>query len=246
MERVVKQRPVRKRTLAEVITTQLRQRIVDGSYTPGAQLSEVELATRFDTSRGPVREAIQRLVQEGLLVSHPHRGVFVPELTYEDINDLFLARGAVERAAMLELIGHGVPAKTLAQLEQQLGEMARAREAGDWSGLAAADLAFHEAIVEAARSPRLNRMYSGLAGETRLGLNILVSSFEGRSDYVEEHRRIFDLLASGNRAGLLTELDRHFQVSLRTLHRELEGSEDKVHWHDHDEHQPVAAADRSG
>lgn len=240
---MAKQKPIRKKTLAEVITTQLRQRIVDGSYSPGAQLSEVELATRFDTSRGPVREAMQRLVQEGLLVSHPHRGVFVPELTYEDINDLFLARGAVERAAMLELIGHGVPAKTLARLEQQLGEMERAIEHGDWPALAAADLAFHEAIVEAARSTRLDRMYAALAGETRLGLNILVSSYEGRADYVEEHRRIFDLLASGDRAGLLSELDRHFRVSLHTLHRELEGTADKVHWHDHDEHRQSGAAE---
>lgn len=238
-----KQRPIRKKTLAEVIIAQLRQRIVDGSYTPGAQLSEVELANRFDTSRGPVREAMQRLVQEGLLVSHPHRGVFVPELTYDDINDLFVARGAVERAAMLELIGHGVPAKTLARLEQQLDEMTLAIEVEDWSGLAAADLAFHEAIVEAARSPRLNRMYSGLAGETRLGLNILVSSFEGRADYVEEHRRIFDLLASGDRAGLLAELDHHFRVSLETLQRELEGTDGDVHWHDIHQPHPVTAAD---
>jgi|SRR5699024_1899772 len=220
---------VRKRTLASVITTQLRQRIVDGSYPPGAQLNEVELANRFQTSRGPVREAMQRLVQEGLLVSHPHRGVFVPVLTYADISDLFVARAAVERAAMIELLSHGVSAATIASLEQAMGEMALGVERDDWSAVVAADLQFHELIVEAAGSPRLKRMYDALSGETRLGLNLLVSSLAGRADYLLEHERMFKLLTAGDLDGLLAELDRHMGVGLHTLGHEL--GADPTHQH---------------
>src|SRR5690625_2334844 len=112
MHRTSRVPQVRKRTLSSVITTQLRQQVVDGTYPPGTQLNEVELASRFQTSRGPVREAMQRLVQEGLLVSHPHRGMFVPVLTYSDISDIFVARAAIERAAVIELLSHGVPARS--------------------------------------------------------------------------------------------------------------------------------------
>jgi DNA-binding GntR family transcriptional regulator len=73
-------------------------------------MNEVELATRLATSRGPVREAMQRLVQEGLLISAPHRGIWVRQLVQADLEDLYFARAAVERAAMLRLIDRGMPA----------------------------------------------------------------------------------------------------------------------------------------
>lgn len=212
---------VRKRTLSAVITTHLRQRVVDGSYPPGAQLNEVELAGQFQTSRGPVREAMQRLVQEGLLVSQPHRGIFVPVLTYADIADLFVARAAVERAAVIELLGHGVPAATLAALEQVIGEMSLATERDEWSAVAGADLRFHEIIVDAAHSPRLKRMFDSLAGETRLGINLLVASLDGRADILGQHERMLQLLSAGDRDGLLAELDRYMGVGLHTLSHEF-------------------------
>lgn len=220
---------VRKRTLSAVITTQLRQRVVDGTYPPGAQLNEVELASQYQTSRGPVREAMQRLVQEGLLVSHPHRGMFVPELTYADLADLFLARAAIERAAAVELLSHGVSAATIARLEQVIASMAIAIEGDDWSAVAGADLQFHQVIVDAAKSPRLTRMYDSLVGETRLGINVLVGSLAGRVDYLLEHERMFKLLTAGDREELLAELDRHMGVGLHTLSHEL--GADPAHEH---------------
>ena len=91
-------------TFASIVTERLRANIVDGSLKPGSQLSEVELATGFGVSRGPVREALQRLVQEGLLRSESHRGVFVPVLTDEDVLDVYVAREALESAAIRSII----------------------------------------------------------------------------------------------------------------------------------------------
>ncbi|TDE88552.1 GntR family transcriptional regulator [Occultella glacieicola] len=215
---------VRKRTLSSVVTSQMRQRIVDGTFPPGSQLNEVELARRFATSRGPVREGMQRLVQEGLLVSEPHRGMFVPLLDESDIADLYYARAAVERAAMLRLVDQGVTAATVANLEQALGEMAAAIEREDWGAVATSDLRFHELIVDASGSPRLSRMYAALAGESRLAINILVGSYDGRTDYLEEHAKIFELLVAGNRSGLLGELSRHLQTGQDTATKNSRGA----------------------
>lgn len=208
---------VRKRTLSSVITSQVRRRILDGTYPPGMQLNEVDLATQFATSRGPLREGLQRLVQEGLLISEPHRGVFVPILTEEDLKDVYRGRAAIERAAMIRVVESGLTAADIAVLEQTLGQMAAGLRDEDWRAVAAADLRFHEVIVEAAGSPRLSRMYATLLGESRLGINLLLSTIEGRTGYLEEHQQIFRHLMAGDREALLEELEVHLKSGLTTL-----------------------------
>lgn len=208
---------VPKRTLAAVITSQIRERIVNGVYPPGTQMNEAELAAHFATSRGPVREGMQRLVQEGLLVSTPRRGIFVPILTAEDLEDLYLARSAIERAAMLRIVDRGPSAGLLAALEQALGEMGQSLDRLDWTRVAAADMRFHELIVDGAGSPQLTRMYHSLTGQTRLGLNMLTDTYQGRTDLLEEHQELAELIASANRPVLLATLDKHFGDALTTL-----------------------------
>lgn len=201
---------VPKRTLGSVITAQVRDRILDGTYAPGTQMNEVELATRFATSRGPVREALQRLVQDGLLLSAPHKGITVRALTAADLNDLYFARSALERAAVLRLTERGAPAALLVALDQDIARMALAVEEQQWVDASVADLGFHRHLVDAAGSERLSAMYASLADQTRLGLNIVLATYEGRTDLVDEHVELMNLLGAGDRPGLLAALDRHF------------------------------------
>jgi DNA-binding GntR family transcriptional regulator len=209
---------VPKRTLASVITSQVRDRILGGDYPPGTQMNEVELATRFATSRGPVREALQRLVQAGLLVSAPHKGITVRAMTTEDLDDLYFARSALERAAVIRLTERGVPAALIATLEQDVRRMALAVEDHRWVDVSAADLSFHSHIVAAAGSERLSAMYATLADQTRLGLNIMLGTYKGRTDLVDEHMELLKLLGSGDRPALLVSLDKHFGDAIQTLH----------------------------
>jgi DNA-binding GntR family transcriptional regulator len=208
---------VPKRTLAAVVTSQIRDRILSGGYPPGTPMNEVELATRFKTSRGPVREALHRLVQEGLLAGTPHKGISVRVLTADDLDDLYFARAALERAALTRLTERGAPATLIASLEQALAQLALAVERQDWLQASAADLRFHSLIVDAAESERLSLMYASLAAQTRLGLNLLVGTYKGRMDLVEEHGHLLKLLSDGDRAALMRSLDRHFGDALITL-----------------------------
>jgi DNA-binding GntR family transcriptional regulator len=209
---------VPKPTLAAVITAQVRDRILAGRYPPGTQMNEVELATRFATSRGPVREALQRLVQEGLLLSAPHKGITVREMTAEDVDDLYFARAALERAAVARLTATGAPAALLATLDQDVRRMALAVEERRWVDVSAVDLDFHRHIVDAAGSERLSAMYAMLAGQTRLGLNIMLGTYKGRTELVEEHAELLRLLGAGDRDALFAALDKHFGDAVTTLH----------------------------
>ena len=208
---------VAKPTLAAVVTSELREAIISGRIPPGSQMNEVELAARFSTSRGPVREGMQRLVQDGLLLSSPHRGIFVPVLSADDVLDLYFARAALERGAMLRIVDRGLSAATIASLEQVLGEMELALSDGDTAAVAAADLRFHEVLVSAAGSPRLMQMYQALMGQMRLGLNLVIDTYVERAGLVSEHEAIVRQLKTGDRQALMDTIDEHFNIALEDL-----------------------------
>lgn len=189
--------PVDRRATATIIAETIRERIMDGSFEPGVQLTEVQLAGRLGVSRGPVREAFQRLVQEGLLTAEPHRGVFVTSLDAEDASDVALARSTVERAAAALVARAGDP-DVLARLTAIVDEMGAAAEGGGWAGLAEADLRFHEALVDGAGSPRLTRMYATLLAETRLCLRAVPGEDPEPGQVLAEHRSMLDALRSGD------------------------------------------------
>ncbi|MFW6091992.1 MAG: GntR family transcriptional regulator, partial [Actinomycetota bacterium] len=156
--------PVSRSTTAPIVADRIRTGIMDGTFPPGAQLGEANLAEQLGVSRGPIREALQRLIQEGLLYSEPHRGVFVSRLDGDDIEDIYLARGAVERAAVRVLLDRGEP-EALAGLERLLERMAKAAQRDRWNAVADLDLQFHETLVAASGSERLVRMFSTLIVE---------------------------------------------------------------------------------
>ena len=90
--------PNPRRSTVEYIADELRDAIMAGRLEPGEQLGEADLARRFEVSRGPLREAMQRLVSEGLLHAITNRGVFVTELTLEDVVPL-LGKGKAKGKA---------------------------------------------------------------------------------------------------------------------------------------------------
>jgi DNA-binding GntR family transcriptional regulator len=203
-------------TFASIVTERLRASIINGTLEPGSQLSEVELATSFGVSRGPVREALQRLVQEGLLNSEPHRGVFVPVLTDQDVHDVYLAREALESAAIRSIIASGSAAAASESLDRFVAQMQRAEALGDWETVGNVDLEFHVALVDATSSPRLKRMFSTVISETRLCLGVLTEA-DARDDLVEEHRLISEAIRDGDIEKALAVLQKHFDDAVATL-----------------------------
>lgn len=91
--------PVEQESTPSIVADKLRQAIAYGELVPGTQLGEAELARRFGVSRGPLREGMQRLTQEGLLIAIRNRGVFVNTMNSDEIRDMYLAREAIERTA---------------------------------------------------------------------------------------------------------------------------------------------------
>jgi DNA-binding GntR family transcriptional regulator len=191
------------------IAEQLREAVMSGELPQGSQVGEVSLAAQFGVSRGPVREAMQRLVQEGLLRSIPHRGIFVVELTDADVRDIYDARRAVESAAMLAIMRRPDVAKVARRLDAAVARMAVAAERGDTAALSRGDLAFHELLVAQSGSVRLRRMASTLLVETRMCLAALTDTYVVPTRLVEEHAEIVAAIRSGDTLRALAVLDEH-------------------------------------
>jgi len=208
--------PVNRETTAAVIAAQIRVRIMDGTFAPGSQLGEAQLAARLNVSRGPIREALQRLIQEGLVENRRNRGVFVTSLDEDDIRDVYLARGAIEREAAKILIRRR-DAEAIDRLEALVEGMSAAAKNREWPELADSDLAFHEALVGFSRSKRLQRMFRTLLVEARMCLAELESAYPVHERLVREHRSILGAVRRGDEREALELIDAHLGDAVKDL-----------------------------
>ncbi|MCP3015135.1 GntR family transcriptional regulator [Nocardiopsis dassonvillei] len=212
-------RPVPRRSTAELIADQLRSAIMYGSLAPGDQLGESELAGQLGVSRGPLREAMQRLVQEGLLRSERHRGLFVRELTPADVRDVYVARLAVERTAC-ELIMRGNRGEAVARLTPAVERLAAAAASRDRNAMSDADQAFHQTLVSCAGNSRLERMAQTLLVETRMCLTVMQDVYPEPEELLDEHRRILDAIVDGAEEELLRLIEAHMVDTVERINGE--------------------------
>jgi DNA-binding GntR family transcriptional regulator len=216
MGRLGELEPVPRRSTVEIISDELRSAIMYGSLAPGSQLGEADLAARLGVSRGPLREAMQRLVQEGLLRSEPHRGLFVITLTEDDVEDVYLARLAIERAAC-KMIMERNRGEALVRLTEALQALVGAARQRDRLAISDADQEFHHVLVAASGSPRLERMAHTLLVETRMCLGALQEKYPEPEDLVEEHRRLVEAINDGDEERLLHLIEEHMTDSIARL-----------------------------
>jgi DNA-binding GntR family transcriptional regulator len=206
--------PVERRSTAAIVADRLRTAIMRGTFPPGTQLGEVELAARLGVSRGPLREAMQRLVAEGLLRSERHRGLFVRDLDEADVRDVYTARAAVERAAGLLLLT-GDRAAAAERLTAALARMEEVED--DPVALADADHAFHHEFVAASGSPRLRRMADALLVETRMCLAALQDTLPPAAALIAEHRELRDAVRDGDTERLTAVLEAHMTDAVERI-----------------------------
>lgn len=203
-------KPVKRRSTVEVIAEELRQAIMTGTLEPGDQLGEADLAEHFAVSRGPLREAMQRLVSEGVLHAITNRGVFVNELTLEDVRDVYRTRSVIERGAV-EVTLKGRREELHEAVRSAVDQMRTAARRGDGPAVSDADQAFHEALVECSGSPRLIRAMRTLLVETRMCLGELRTTYPDLDTQVREHEALAEAFLTQSpakaKALLLAHLD---------------------------------------
>lgn len=205
------------RTGAEAVKTSASQRaygwirdaILSGEFAEGEFIDEVALAARVNTSRTPVREALQRLQVERYVDLLPRRGAQVRVVTALEMREIYQARFVLESDALRTICQRqaGVPDSARALIEK----MEQAGQSRDWNGFAQLDQMFHAEIVRHRRNAVIAELYDSLQPrQVRLGTRTLVEAPTRLTTIEHEHRE------------LIAALDRHdADASVEVLRRHL-------------------------
>lgn len=207
--------PLKRETMRAQIVAVLRRAILTGELEPGAQLVENDLAMRLGASRGPLREAMRQLVEEGLLVSIPYSGTRVVDISIQDINDIYAMRTCLEQFAF-EQIWDRRGAEFRDELIRRNAVLKDAIDRADGVAAIEAELDLHGLAYEHAGNRILLNSWTGLRGHLQMywashhrAHGTTGPRRESHDDYVRH--------ALGNSLGALQdELRNHMRRGLET------------------------------
>lgn len=156
-----------RQTLGDQVATAITSAISVGRLKPGDRLVERDLAEILGVSRVPIREALKELEAIGLLVRISHKGTYVRDWTARDAEELCTYRSVIEGFAA-RLAARESDEADLANLEETLKRIKEAESAEDMLRTLSADLAFHEAVVNASKHTLLKRAFASISPLIRM------------------------------------------------------------------------------
>jgi DNA-binding GntR family transcriptional regulator len=175
--------------LSERIVGALRQAIIKGQLPPGERIVELSVARQMGTSQGPVREALHRLEEAGLVTSQRHRGTFVTGISLEEMEVIFELRAVAEGHATRRA-AHTATAMDISRLNESVRIMQAAAAEGDVETLVMEDMRFHLAIGGLSGYLILKRIWQVLDGQVRRFIYQARARHAGEGREIRELRRI--------------------------------------------------------
>jgi DNA-binding GntR family transcriptional regulator len=217
-----------RRVLRQEILLGLRSGILSGEIPHGTRLLEIPLSTELGVSRGPVREALRQLEQEGLVEFFPHRGAIVVGVADEEMDAIYGIRALLEERAFARAC-RVVDADELDALAESVERMIEASEAGDFAAVTEHDMRFHGRVVELSGFQYLRRLWTSIDGVVRLRAardaeRPEVADTGSARDLLMgpsvEHRDLVEALRSRRPATAAKAARMHISNALARLHNE--------------------------
>lgn len=209
-------------TIADAAYVALRNAIVFGELPAGHRLLERELALRLAVSRTPIREALRRLSEEGLVSGVPNRGFVVRTVGLQEAEHVYTVRQPLEVLAAQLAAGRCTP-RDLAELEGCLVRAERAAAAGDWRTVIQENNAFHDLIARASGNPVLTRMLDLLRNQVNLVRMALWARMPSRpTETLRQHREILEALRRRDPQAAGAAAQAHLRSSWRSLWQALQ------------------------
>ena len=209
--------PIERTSVREEVYGRLRRAITDGSIEPGAPLVSTDLAERLGVSRTPVRDAITRLVQDGLAVDDGPGQVRVRPVLRDEIIGFFQIRAALEALAARRVAT--APAdgwhRRLAEAERLLER--RVAQGADPVEQTELNSRFHQTLYEASGNPLLPRLMADLeALTTRRVLHRLYERADPQAT-IDDHRALLRAITAGDGETAARVAQQHVEQAARTL-----------------------------
>ena len=209
-------------SLSDRVADRIRAAIQDGVYRPGTKLVERTIASQLGVSHIPVREALARLADEGLVQRIPRRGAWVAELTPAVLSEItslrILLEGFVVRRAQERLTPEAEE-----RLRTIAGRMLDAADAGGVDALVALDQEFHGLLWELSDHSLLNELAAQVRGRVAAFLRAATRSLPADElrAHAKSHVDLIDAIAGGSPELAEAEMARHIQVAASRIERSL-------------------------
>lgn len=181
------------RPLRDLVFEALKDAILTQKLHPGERLLESELADELGVSRTPVREAIRKLEQEGLVVMIPRKGAYVDGISLKDIHEVYEIRAALEALA-LELAAKYITDEELDELALQVKEEEALTDVGRLNEIIFIDSSFHDLIYQYARNSKLTQFVEILQEQFKRFRALPLGGSARSNTALEEHQQILKAL----------------------------------------------------
>ena len=210
--------PPPKRSLADEILERLRDAILRNELVRGQQLREQEIAESMNVSRGPVREALNQLEREGLVIRRRKRSALVAWLSREDLEEIYTLRNSIERLAVTYACRNATPSH-LDAMQAVVDTMASVEASGTTEEESAdLDLRFHDILYQSSQHERLIALWSRLRPQCYL---LLLNRNAANPDFSEKmaggHHEILDALRERNEEGARSIIEHHVRFAYETV-----------------------------
>lgn len=210
--------PVDARTLRHSVTEAIRQGILQGELLPGAQVNQAQIAEQLGVSRGPVREALGQLEEEGLIKNVPYKGTYVTEITGDYISELYSIRRVIETFAARQAAERATP-NDLAELRAVLNEMYATAEQDDIVQMGNLDIQFHYLICRSAHHSMLLQMWKSIEIGVRRCLALRHKIYRSAADVIGTHPDILAAIEAGEADRASAILATHIDEAGEQLYR---------------------------
>ena len=199
--------------LSDDISSSLRESILDGSLSPGLHLVEEEIARQLGVSRIPVREAIDVLRQEGLIIKEPYKGAYVHPYTETELTETTSVRVAMEQLAVEFALKHWTQ-KAESDIAAIVDQMDSAWHKEDNDEMFSLDNEFHRRLWQIAQHDVLFEVLSSLRARISRFLHesTAIMSRESGDQPAEDHRDLLRALSSGDVKFAQAEMVRHLMI----------------------------------
>ncbi|MGI5131215.1 GntR family transcriptional regulator [Pseudonocardia sp. CA-107938] len=217
------------KNIGDLVADRIRDAIHDGRYPPGMRLVERTLASELGVSHIPIREALGRLSDEGLVQRLPRRGSRVAVLTSKELEELSTLRVLLEQFVVVRVQERLAPA-TVAELRRMVATMRKAATRGDYKQMLELDQRFHERLWALADHGMLSELVTQL--RRRIGSFLHAATAALKPDELAEHAAshdvLIDAIATGDAEIARAEMARHIHIAADRIHTALRASEESA------------------
>jgi GntR family transcriptional regulator, gluconate operon transcriptional repressor len=188
--------PKKKVVMAQEVAQDIKNAIIKRTIKPGEKLNETQIAKLMGISRSPVRDALQQLGKEGVVVNIPYKGTFVNILGVKDVEDMYELRAVLESYALEKVIKSNNK-KLIKILRLIVDEIEEAISQKNLEKLSKKDVEFHRRICHFTNNKKLIEIWEGFQTQFEILISLESSFYERLQLLADEHEELLSLIVKG-------------------------------------------------